>query len=205
MSTAAFTLLITGCGPSKVAQCNDFIEVSNNLGSLGENLGNELQTELDQKLAGLNSPSPDFQKVATDLKSAADTIDTKAGQFLTDATTQLSAVELKDETLSGIQSQYVDMLNNMGEKVGNMSEALRNMGDIFSKVTPDQLGDQAALQQLQDDMEKAGDDINTAVKDIDELSAQEDQFVSEVNTYCGATPPTEDGSASPSPAPEGSQ
>jgi len=66
--SAVLLLLVAGCSPSKVAQCNDFVEVSNELGVQGETFGTELEAELQEKLSGQssNGSPPDFVAIATD-------------------------------------------------------------------------------------------------------------------------------------------
>jgi len=189
MASMGLLLLATGCGPSKVAQCNDFIEVSNALGTRGETLGTELEAELESKLASMNSSgTPDFGAIATDLNTAADTIDGKMGAFLEEANTQLSGVALQDETLKQAQTDYTELINSMGTRVGDMTQAVRDMGTVIGGIDPSTLTSMAQVEKLQADIEKAEANVNQAVEGLNELESQEDELVAEINTYCGVEP-----------------
>jgi hypothetical protein len=170
-----------------VAQCNDLIDVSNELGELGETLGNELEAELDEKLASLagSDGPPDFVAIADDLGAAADTIDGKAGEFLGEASAKLAGVALQDETLLEIQTAYLGLLDTMGTNVGNMSQALRDMGEVFRQIEPDSLNDISQLEQLEQDMGQAETNVNEAAAGLDGLEVEEDELVAQINAYCG--------------------
>jgi|GEM_PF-6106920 len=186
--SAVLLLLVAGCSPSKVAQCNDFVEVSNELGVQGETFGTELEAELQEKLSGQssNGSPPDFVAIATDLNTAADTIETKASTFLEESTTKLSAVELQDETLQGYQTSYVDLINTMGTRIDTMAEAVRGMADVFAEIDPSSLTSNAQVEQLQASLEEAEANINATVAELDLSETEEDALIAEINTYCGA-------------------
>ena len=186
--SAVLLLLVTGCSPSKVAQCNDFIEVSNELGVQGETFGTELEAELQEKLSGQSSAGgpPDFGAIATDLNTAADTIETKASTFLEESTTKLSAVELQDETLQGYQTSYVDLINTMGTRIDAMAEAVRGMADIFEEIDPSSLTSNAQVEQLQASLGAAEENVNATVAELDSSEIEEDALIAEINAYCGA-------------------
>lgn len=183
LGSAALLLLVAGCGPSKVAQCNDFIEVSNDLGTQGETFGQELEAELNEQLSG----SSDFGAIANDLNTAADTIDTKAGEFVQSSTSQLGDVELQDETLQGYQSSYIELINTMGTRIDDMTTAVRGMADVFEGINPEALTSQAQVQQLEAQLIQAEAAVNEAVAELDKTEAEEDALISEINSYCGAT------------------
>jgi len=189
LSGMALLVFVTGCGPSKVAQCNDFVDVSNALGTRGETLGTELEAELQTKLAGMeSSDTPDFGAIAQGLGEAADTIDAKMGQFLEESNTQLGGVELRDETLIQAQTDYLALINSMGTEIETMTQAVRDMGDVFAGIDPNTLTNLAQIEKLQADIGQAEANVNAAIEGLDKLEAEEDALVAQINTYCGAEP-----------------
>lgn len=97
---AAIALLFTGCGESKVVQCNKVIKVANQATVLGQQLGK-------------NSQSVKSPKGLTELASKIDQI-----------ATQIKALEIKDEKLQGFQGRFFKLYQDISKNLNQTATAI---------------------------------------------------------------------------------
>jgi hypothetical protein len=99
-TTVAISLLFTGCGESKVAQCNKIIKVANQAVTLGQEFGK----------------SPQNNKGSKALTEAAGKIDTIASE--------LKAIEIKDEKLQGYQGRFLKLYQGTSQGLKDTAKAV---------------------------------------------------------------------------------
>jgi uncharacterized membrane-anchored protein YhcB (DUF1043 family) len=128
----AVSVLATACGESKVSQCNRISAVANKAASEAQ--------------AASKSSNPD--KVG-ELEKAVNTID----QY----TKELEAVQVKDETLQGLQARFIKMYQATSKAGRDLVQAARNKNN-------------------------AG--VTSSRKSLDQATQQESSLVNEFNQYC---------------------
>ncbi|BAZ38260.1 hypothetical protein NIES4101_41970 [Calothrix sp. NIES-4101] len=111
MATGAIAILFAGCGPSKVAQCNEIVKVANQAATVG------------QEFAAV-SQSKDSGKAAQSFTEAANKIDKLSKD--------MQALEIKDEKLQGFQGRFVKMYQdtNKGLRDGAVALQKKNLPAI---------------------------------------------------------------------------
>ncbi|MEM8639572.1 MAG: hypothetical protein AAGG51_12265 [Cyanobacteria bacterium P01_G01_bin.54] len=125
-------LLASGCGASKVAQCNSIIEVA-------------------------NSAAEEAQQLAIEGVSGDPQVMLKAAEAMEQASTNMQALEIEDESLQGFQTDFVEMYSKT-------SSASRDLVDALEKE--DREAAEASLAELQ------------------EVNQSEQEIVNGVNGYC---------------------
>ena len=189
---AAISLLVAGCGESKVSQCNRLAEVVNKAQGFMPGFESDIQTF---------STNAAQVKSLEDIKAAADqyvtAVDNVVGS-LGELATELEDVQLSDEELATYRDNYIEM-------VAGFSNALTQASDAMSIVQ-----DVEAEADLPAKIEESQQQTVQAVQLIQDLSVQESSIISEVNAYCGATQeegaseePTSEEPAAEEPASEG--
>ncbi|MEA5472303.1 hypothetical protein [Spirulina sp. 06S082] len=96
--SAIVLFLASGCGTSKIAQCNSVINIANGVAEEAKKLTNEGQTKESQAML-----------------QAADVID-KASQ-------DMQALELSDETLQKFRTEFVTMYEGISKSTRTFVEA----------------------------------------------------------------------------------
>ncbi|MDZ8052935.1 MAG: hypothetical protein RMX68_032675 [Aulosira sp. ZfuVER01] len=98
--SAAIALLFTGCGESKVAQCNKIIKVANQAVTVGQDFGK----------------NPDPKKGSKALTEVAAKIDT--------ITTEMKGLEIKDEKLQGYQGRFLGLYQSTSKGLKDTATAI---------------------------------------------------------------------------------
>ncbi|MBH8575620.1 hypothetical protein I8752_21940 [Nostocaceae cyanobacterium CENA369] len=99
-TTAAIALLVTGCGESKVSQCNKIVKVANKAATIGQEFG--------------KNPKP--QQGSKSLTEVAGKIDGVANE--------MKAVEVKDEKLQGYQGRFLTLYQDTSKGLRDAASAL---------------------------------------------------------------------------------
>lgn len=128
----AASVLAVACGESKVSQCNRISAVVNKAAGEAQ--------------AASKSQNPD--KVG-ELEKAATTIDQYAKE--------LEAVQVKDETLQGLQSRFIKMYQATSQAGRNLVQAARNKNNAA---------------------------VTSSLKSLTQATQQESSLVNEFNQYC---------------------
>jgi hypothetical protein len=165
-------LLLVGCGPSKVAQCNELAEVVNQTQGFMTDFEAEIQTF---------SENASTVKNLDDIKSAASQYTTAVDKVVTNLDTlsqDLQSTSLKDETLIQFRDEYVQVVNGFSTALTDAREAMNLVVTVESE------------DDLPARIEESQQKTMAAVASIEELSTTEAQLINNVNGYCGAAPAT---------------
>ncbi|MBH8564022.1 hypothetical protein I8748_17830 [Nostoc sp. CENA67] len=99
-ATAAIAILFTGCGESKVTQCNKIINVANQAATIGQEISTNSKSEKGSK--SLTEAATKIDKIANDMK----------------------AVEVKDEKLQGFQGRFLKLYQDSSKALRDTAGAL---------------------------------------------------------------------------------
>ncbi|MBE9205913.1 hypothetical protein IQ244_05180 [Nostoc sp. LEGE 06077] len=99
-TTAAIAILFTGCGESKVAQCNKIIKVANQAVTLSQEF----------------SKNPQREKGSKALTEVAGKIDTFASE--------MKGLEIKDEKLQGFQGRFIKLYQDTSKGLRDTAAAI---------------------------------------------------------------------------------
>jgi hypothetical protein len=168
MMSVALALSLASCSPSKVAQCNSFAEVINQAQGFKDEFEGEINDFTKQASGAKNLT--EIQAAATQYIGAVD----KVVGNIDGMSTSLTALKLPDEQLAKYRDDYAGVITNSGKELKVASEAMQLVADAKSEADLGKI-----LQEFQS---KA----NTAFGNLQSLSGQEAQLVSEINNYCGA-------------------
>lgn len=169
MGLAALTLV--SCGPSTVAQCNEFADVINQ----AQVFKDEFETEIDsftQQAQGAESLG-DIQTAATQYISAVD----KVVGSIDGMVTSLNELELADEQLSQYREGYAEIISGSAQELNVAGEAMELVANAESEA------------DLSNVLEEFQGKANTAFTNLQTLSQDEAALVNDINTYCGAEVP----------------
>jgi hypothetical protein len=97
---AAIALLLTGCGESKVAQCNKVIKIANQAALLGQQYGKD----------------PKSAKGSQGLTEFASKID--------QVTTEMKGLAIKDEQLQGFQGRFIKLYEDISKGLNEAATAI---------------------------------------------------------------------------------
>ncbi|WGV28931.1 hypothetical protein QI031_27225 [Halotia branconii CENA392] len=97
---AAIALLFTGCGESKVVQCNKLIKVANQATVLGQELSKNSQSAKSTK--GLTETATKIDQIAT----------------------QMKALEIKDEKLQSFQGRFLKLYQDSSRNLNQTAIAI---------------------------------------------------------------------------------
>ncbi|MBX2863128.1 MAG: hypothetical protein KTR27_06195 [Leptolyngbyaceae cyanobacterium MAG.088] len=175
-------LTLVSCGPSTVAQCNEFADVINQ----AQVFKDEFETEIDsftQQAQGAESLG-DIQTAATQYISAVDNVVGSIDGMVT----SLNELELADEQLSQYRNGYADIISGSAKELNVAGEAMQLVADAQSEA------------DLSNVLEEFQGKANTAFTNLQTLSQDESTLVNDINTYCGAEVPVGD-DAGPAEAP----
>jgi hypothetical protein len=131
--TATLSFILTGCGESKIAQCNKMIKVANQAVTLSQEF----------------SKNPQRQKGSKALTEVASKIDP--------ITSEMQALEIKDEKLQGFQGRFVKLYQDT-------SKGLRDTAAAIDKKNL-----------------KAA---NASLVTLRKSSSEESAIVTDINKYC---------------------
>lgn len=98
-TTAAIALLVTGCGESKVTQCNKIVKIANQAATIGQEFGKNPKPQQGSK--SLTEVAGQIDQVASDMK----------------------AVEVKDEKLQGFQGRFITLYQDTSKALRNAAGA----------------------------------------------------------------------------------
>lgn len=162
-------LVLTGCGSSKVSQCNDLAAVVNQT----QTFMPEFETDIQAF-----SESAAQVKNLDDIKSAASQYTTAVDKVVANLNTlvgNLESIALQDETLEQFRTDYIAVVQGFSSALEEASQAM----DMVVTV--------ASEDDLPATIEASQQQTVEAVSAIETLSQQEAQLISDVNAYCGAT------------------
>ena len=165
---ATMAILLVGCGPSKVSQCNQLAGVVNQTQTFMQDFETEIQS-FSQNASQVQSLD-DIKAAASQYTSAVDKVVTN----LDDLVTSLEGTNLKDETLIQFRGSYVEVVQGFSTALQQASEAMDLVVTVESEA------------ELPAKIEESQAQTIEAVSSIEELSQRESQLISEVNSYCGA-------------------
>lgn len=177
---AVAVLLLAGCGPSKVSQCNNLAEIVNQT----QGFMSEFETEIQSF-----SQNASQVKNLDDIKAAASQYTAAVDKVVTDLdglVGDLRGSDLKDETLVKFRDDYVGVVEGFRTSLQQASEAMTLVVQVPSEA------------ELPGRIEESQTKTMEAVSSIEQLSQTESQLISGVNTYCGASAEPAEGVA---PAP----
>jgi len=186
-AVAAIALLATGCGESKVSQCNRLAEVVNKAQGFMPAFENNIQTF---------STNAAQVKSLDDIKAAADQYVTAVNEVVSDLdalAVELEDTELRDEQLITYRDRYIEMVEGFSGALTQASDAMGIVQEVEAEA------------DLPAKIEESQQETVEAVQLIQELSVEESTIINEVNTYCGATDgdtesaPTQESEAEPAP------
>jgi len=146
-SSGLFLLLLASCGPSKVAQCNEFVEVVNKEEEIAETFF-AAQQELDegfsnQDEAAISNAAAAIQDYSLEIDAIID---------------EVASLELEDETVSELQERYVQSQGKLSEGIVEVAQLMEKAGS--GEITPDQ------LQEFEADMTAAQTKIAEAEAEV---------------------------------------
>ncbi|MGB0560283.1 MAG: hypothetical protein ACPGVO_00570 [Spirulinaceae cyanobacterium] len=173
------TLLVTACGESQVAQCNKLIEVINK--------GQEVDQDFEEDLAGFEGIEKieEFKVVAQKISNTFSTIEEEINSHLED----VEAIQLSDEELVAYQESYIQEVDSYASLMRETSNLFGEVDDLEVKSDGDLTPENAQkIMDLAANFEELDFEIS--------LQASNQRFIalnSDINTYCGVNPDTEDG------------
>jgi len=169
VSGLALALLVAGCGPSKVAQCNELADVVNRTQGFMQDFEAEIQT-FSQNASQVRNLD-DIKAAAGQYTGAVETVVTNLDGLVVD----LQGTELQDDTLVQFRDAYVTVVQGFSTSLGEARQAMELVVAVESEA------------ELPAAIEDSQNKTLEAVSSIESLSQQESQLINEVNTYCGAT------------------
>lgn len=166
---ASIATLATGCGPSKVAQCNQLAEAINKGTPLVSNFQQESakSSSIFANMRDINGIKQQSVEAAAVFNKFADDWD--------NLNQEIEGLEFKDEKIIGYQQRYVQS----GEQ---LTQGLRDMGQVMTNLSTVEQSP-AGLQTLR----TVASDFSTAAQKLMSVGQEGSQVVNELNTYCGAT------------------
>jgi ABC-type transporter Mla subunit MlaD len=180
MLGALTALLLTGCGASKVSQCNDLASVVNQTQTFMPEFETDIQAFSESAAQVKNLD--DIKAAASQYTAAVDKVVTNLNTLVSD----LEAVSLKDETLVAFRDEYISVVQGFSTALEEASQAM----DMVVTV--------ASEDDLPATIEASQQQTVEAVSAIETLSQTEAQLITDVNAYCGAgQAPTEPPAAEP--------
>jgi hypothetical protein len=173
VGAAVMVLLLTGCGSSKVSQCNSLAEVVNQTQGFMQDFETEIQAFSENAAQVKNLE--DIKAAASQYTSAVDKVVTNLDGLVSD----LEATSLQDENLDQFRNSYTEVVRGFSSALQEASQAM----DLVVTVETE--------ADLPAKIEESQQQTVNAVASIESLSQTESQLINEVNAYCGASQPTE--------------
>lgn len=174
---AIAVLLVVGCGPSKVSQCNQLAEVVNQTQGFMQEFETEIQS-FSQNAAQVQSLD-DIKAAASQYTTAVDKVVLNLDGLVGD----LQGTDLNDETLMQFRNDYVGVVQGFSSALQEASGAMDLVVSVGSEA------------ELPASIEESQKQTMEAVNAIEDLSQQESQLISQVNGYCGASSSAAGGAA----------
>ncbi|NJL44700.1 MAG: hypothetical protein HC922_01030 [Leptolyngbyaceae cyanobacterium SM2_3_12] len=178
---AVLALLLTGCGASKVSQCNQLADVVNQTQGFMQEFETEIQSFSESAAQVKNLD--DIKSAASQYTTAVDKVVTNLDGLVAD----LEGTSLQDETLNQFRQDYVGVVQGFSTALQEARQAMDLVVTVESEA------------ELPAKIEESQQQTMAAVTSIENLSQTESQLISQVNEYCGAVQPTE---APPAETPE---
>lgn len=166
-------LLLSSCGPSKVAQCNEFADVINQAQGFKSEFESEIDSFTQQAQAAENLE--DFQAAANQYIEAVD----KVVDNIDGMVNSLEGLNLADEELADYRDRYGEIISSSSEELAVAGEAMQLVANAKSETD---------LGQVFEEFQSKADNAFT---NLQTLSQQESALVGDINTYCGAEAATE--------------
>lgn len=163
----AIAVLMTGCGESKITQCNKLTGGINKLAPLA--------VEFDQKGQEIGKGFEQAKNLDQIKKQAGESAKT-FNDFATrwDSSTQeIKTIELADEKLKGFQGRYNQAASTLGKGIRDMTKVLTDISKIE--------GTSKTLEKLK----QIQPEINTISKNSQQAGTDMDKVAGEINSYCG--------------------
>ncbi|MCA1992037.1 MAG: hypothetical protein LDL41_08310 [Coleofasciculus sp. S288] len=160
------TALVSGCGETKVSQCNKLIEVINK----GQPLVAEFQQETIKASSSL--VSTDNSSAVKQQATQSATVFNKFASDWDKYNQEIKAVELADEKIIGFQKRYGEAGDKLGQGIRDMSKVMTELSEV--KTTPQSLGT----------LQKVSSDLNTISQKLVSVGQESDKVVTELNSYC---------------------
>ena len=163
------TIGLSSCGVSTVQQCNNLAEVMNQ----GEEFKSEFESEMDAFGAQFQNSGGDIESINAMASSYVDVVGrvvTKIEEMATD----LTALDLPDETLAGYRDQYAEVTSNFGKELTNTSEAMASLQNVSSEAEL-----MTAAIEFQEKAVGAFTNLTT-------LSEEGDTLTTQIQDYCEA-------------------
>lgn len=170
---AMMALLLTGCGASKVAQCNQLADVVNQTQGFMQEFETEIQSFSESAAQVKNLD--DIKSAASQYTTAVDKVVTNLDGLVGD----LQSTTLNDETLNQFRVDYITVVQGFSTALQEARQAMDLVVTVESEA------------ELPAKIEESQQQTMVAVTSIENLSQTESQLISQVNDYCGAVQPTE--------------
>ena len=167
---AAIALILSGCGESKVSQCNRLAEVVNRTQGFMQEFETEIQSFSNNAAAVQNIS--DIKDAATQYTEAVN----KVVESLDGLASDLKTTELSDDSLVVFRDNYVGVVQGFSEALTQASKAMELVKTVDSEA--------ALPARIEESQEKTMEAVNS----IEELSVTESDIINNVNAYCGVSP-----------------
>ncbi|MDJ0702132.1 MAG: hypothetical protein QNJ46_02530 [Leptolyngbyaceae cyanobacterium MO_188.B28] len=167
---AAIALILSGCGESKVTQCNRLAEVVNQTQGFMQEFETEIQSFSNSAAAVQNIS--DIKNAATQYTEAVNKVVTSLDGLASD----LKTTELSDDSLLGFRDSYIGVVQGFSKALTQASKAMELVKTVDSEA--------ALPARIEESQEKTME----AVSSIEELSITESNIIDNVNQYCGVNP-----------------
>lgn len=156
ISGGLVAVLIASCGPSKVAQCNAFVEAVNKEQALSDQFF-EAQQQLGEaqdeaSILGLATAAKEYSEQVNGIIQ------------------EVAALELEDETVIDFQQRYVEQQTQLQDGILTTANAMEQIGN-GQITTPEQI--QTIEQQM-----------NDATTKVTEAEQQIETIRTDYTTYC---------------------
>ena len=163
------TIGLSSCGVSTVQQCNNLAEVMNQ----GEEFKSEFEAEMDAFGAQFQNSENDIASINAMATSYVDVVG-RVVVKIEEMATDLTALELQDETLAGYRDQYATVTSNFAQELTKTSKAM----SLLQNVSTDEELMTAALS-FQEEAVDAFTNLTT-------LSEEGDDITGQIQGYCEA-------------------
>ena len=170
MLGALIALGLTGCGASKVSQCNNLAAVVNQTQTFMPEFETDIQAFSESAAQVKNLD--DIKAAASQYTAAVDKVVTNLDTLVQD----LGAISLKDETLIQFRDDYIGVVQGFSTALEEASQAMNLVVTVASE------------DDLPATIEASQQQTVSAVEAIENLSQTEATLITDVNAYCGATP-----------------
>lgn len=160
---------LISCTPSKVSQCNKLSNTVNKIRPIAEQFQQEGKNfEAAAKTAGAKNDLKGFKAAASNSANAFNQLISQLDGLVK----EIQGVDLKDETLVGLQTRYVQNATAINTAFKDTSTALTTISKIENSPK--------GLKEL----ESAGKNLSQTAGKMNTLVQEETRLVSDFNSYC---------------------